>query len=165
MKNDPASWELPGSSGIETTRWDVIDVHGQGNERTYRCDISLQGRFYGETLDPTTADGMQDFCLVIRGLQLRHDGLLRFTAQIREWLALPAPELPRSRLEVSCEMGGLFDQSLRLTLGQRDDMLSGRGPIATLSYLIGRMKGELAYPVDQSCLGSMADGMERCINA
>ena len=158
--SDSLRWELPSSSGRETSRWTVTEINGEGAERSFRCDVVLEGQFYGETLDSSSASDLRDFDLVVRGLQLRHDELSRLVDTLREWLGLPLAQLRDHVLEISCGMGGLFDQSLCLTLGQRADTISDGRPVATLEYIVGRLRGELSYPVDQSCLRIMAEGIE-----
>jgi len=158
--SDALCWELPSSSGRENSRWTVTEINGKGAERTFRCDVALEGQFYGETLESASVGDLQDFGLVVRGLQLRHDELTRLVGTLGEWLALPLGQLRDHSLAFSCGMGGLFDQSLRLSLGQRDDTISDGRPVATLEYIVGRLKGELSYPVDQSCLRIMAEGIE-----
>lgn len=160
---DTDFWELPSNSGREVSRWTVIETCGSGDERAYRCDIALEGQFYSEMFDSAAVGDLRDFGLVIHGLMLRHHELQRLVSHLREWLSLPPAELRDRSLDLTCGMGGLFDQSLRLALGQRDDTLSGGRPVATLVYLVGRMKGELSYPVDPSCLKIMADGIERIL--
>jgi hypothetical protein len=156
-------WELPSNSGREVSRWTVTEVRGEAAEKTYRCDVALEGRFYGDTLGSAVVDEIKDFSLVVRGLQLRHQELSRLVDRLRQWLSLPLAALKDRSLEFSCGMGGLFDQSLLLTLGQRDDTISGGRPVATLAYIVGRMNGELSYPVDPSCLEILADGIERVL--
>lgn len=158
-----SGWELPSNTGQETCRWSVQDAEGEGDARVFLCCVRLEGRFFDASLGGTAIREERDYALEIRGLQVRVDELARLTAHLGEWLRLPLPDMRSTALELSCGMGGLFDQSLRLTLGARKDTISGGHPVATLDYIIGRMKGELSYPVDPTCLQKLVDGIDRVL--
>jgi hypothetical protein len=161
---DNRRWELPSSSGRELCTWTVVEVGTRDDDRTYQCDVSLEGCFFGETLDPWAGTRDPDFALVVRGMLLRRDELERLARTLGEWLSLSPAELRDRALELSCGMGGLHDQSILLTLGRRDDTSSMGRPVATVSYLVGRMRGELTYIVDQSCLRVLMEGIERALD-
>ena len=157
------SWELPSNSGREVCRWTVVASEGAGAERVYRCDVVLEGAFH-EAILGGESGGSTDYSLAIRGLQVGVRELDRLNQWVREWLSLSLRELYERELELDCTMGSLFDQHLGLTLGRRDDTIHTVGQtVATLRYFVGRMRGELSYPVDPTCLRTLADGIERTL--
>jgi hypothetical protein len=162
--NTIASWELRSSSGLEAARWSVTEVQGLGERAIYFCDVSLEGRYFGATLGSGRVGDPKDFGLAIRGLQLGAHELQRLSAHLHEWLSLPAAKQNATALELSCAMGSLFDQSLRLALGARSDTLAGGRPVATLQFRIGRMQGEFTYVVDPICLRILAEGIDEAMH-
>jgi hypothetical protein len=60
-------------------------------------------------------------------------------------------------------MGALFDQSLILRVGQRDDTRSAGRPVATLTYSVGRMRGEMSYVIDHEGLSRFTAGIARAL--
>jgi len=154
-------WELPASSGRERAVWKVVRRENDG----FCCDVELRGRYFGELLEaaPQAALPRSDFVLELRGLQLLAVDLQRFADHLREWLQLPLAELRQRSLAVSCGMGGLFDQHLQLELGPRDDTISAGRPVATLGYVVGRLRGELSYVVDPGCLEILERGIRAAL--
>ncbi|ANM31619.1 hypothetical protein ABI59_21765 [Acidobacteria bacterium Mor1] len=159
------SWTLPSNSGRERATWSVTDENEDAGERIYTCRVLLEGSFYGETLSSGEAGPAQDFGLVIHGLQVRHTVLNRLLSHLQEWLELPPAQLRSRELELSCGVGGLFDQALRLRFGPREDILSGGHPVATLEYVVGRMKGELSFAVALSGLQTMTAELNQVLAA
>lgn len=157
------SWQLSSHGGREQVTWHARRAEGTGDEAVLTCDIVLVGRFFGETLGSGPPDASPDFSLEIRGLAVRIPTLQRLHDHLTRWLDLPLAEMRTARLEVDCDMGGLFDQDVRLILGDRQDTLSSGRPIATLKYLVGRMSGELSFVTDPTCLVSLRDGVDAAI--
>lgn len=156
-------FQLRSISGREITRWLVPDSGGVAQDATLTCDVHLEGRYHGETLAPGAPEARSespDFRLVLKGLHLRPQDLERLAGRITEVLALPLVDRRLATFAFTCGMGELFDQSLRLTLGQRDDVRSGARPVATLDYVAGRMRGSFSYVVDAGALGDFAAGIE-----
>ena len=60
-------------------------------------------------------------------------------------------------------MGALFDQSVILSVGRRDDTRSAGRPVATLAYAVGRMRGEMSYVIDHHGLRHLAAGIARAL--
>lgn len=153
------SWSLVSNSGRERVRWLARAIEKAGAEAALRCDIFLEGRYFGASLDSEAADDPADFRLEIRGLSVRITTLERLHDHLKRWLDLPLSELRRTRLDLDCDMGGLFDQQLRLIVGERPDVLSSGHPVATVKYIVGRMSGEMAFVTDQSCLSGLRMGI------
>jgi len=158
-----ASWEIVSSSGRERAAWLARPAAGPGSAEALTCDVVLTGRFFGASLDAAPPGGSPDFTLAVRGLAVRIATLQRLHAQLRSWLDLPLAEQRRTRLALDCEMGGLFDQDVRLILGERADTLSAGHPVATVKFVIGRMSGEMSFVTDQTCLGSLCAGLAKVL--
>ncbi len=157
----PSFWQLSSSSGRETVRWDVREV--RATEGALVCDVRLEGQYFGDGLGEASA--APDYGLLFRGLAIRVADLERLCSYLGEWLRLPIGEQARHPLSVVCDVGGLFDQSLTLSLGHRDDTLSGGHPTATFRYIAGRLTGELSFVVDPSCLQVLCDGIGEALKA
>jgi hypothetical protein len=156
-------WELSSVSGREAARWTVTGCDGRGEDAALTCDVRLEGQYYGEALAARSPGDVPDFALVLRGLDLRRRELDRLAEYLAEWLALPPAALGDQRAGFTCGMGALFDQSLILTVGRRDDTRSAGRPVATLAYGVGRMRGEMSYVIDHRCLGRLAAGIARAL--
>lgn len=157
---DSLRWELPSNSGREVGRWSVTALHRERGETTLCCDVELEGRFFGEAPAMGSPHELQDYHLVIHGLYLRRSELSRLVRALRDWLDLPPERLRDHAFEWSGGMGGSSDQHVRLTFGQREDVLSDGHPVATVEFAVGRLSGELSYPTDQSCLRLLVEGVE-----
>ena len=165
MRNPNTSWALASSSGGERVTWRVRSVEGCGDDTVLACDIILQGRFFGESLGSSHPDAPPDFDLEIRGLAVRIATLQRLHEHLQRWLELPLAEMRTARLQLDCDMGGLFDQDVRLILGDRVDTLSAGRPVATVQYVVGRMSGGMSFVTDQTCLGTLREGVEAAIRS
>src|SRR5262249_25093557 len=148
---ESSSWQLTSSSGREWVRWDLQEVHAREQRAALICDIHLEGQYFGAALGGE-ATGVRDYHLLLGGLAIGRDELERLSLYLRQWLQLPLAQQARRPPALTCNVGGLFDQSLTMTLGQRDDTLSGGRPVATFRYIVGRLTGELSFVTDQSCL-------------
>lgn len=158
------SWTLASSTGREKATWVVRQAEGAGGDAALRCHIILEGRFFGETLgsgSPAASPAASpDFRLEINGLAIRISTLQRLHDHLARWLDLPLSGMRAARLALDCDMGGLFDQDVRLILGDRADTLSSGRPVATVKYVVGRMSGEMVFVTDQSCLAVLRDALD-----
>jgi len=106
---------------------------------------------------------LRDYGLVLKGLAICVTELERLATFLDSWLRLSLAEQTQHAPSIECSVGGLFDQSLVMCLGERDDTLSGGKPVATFRYVTGRMKGELSFVTDQSCLRALSDGIRAAL--
>lgn len=127
------------------------------------CDIHLAGEYYGASLAESRSE-VRDYSLTLRGMAVGISELQRMCSTIESWLDLSLAEQARQRLGLECSVGGLFDQSVILKLGRRDDMISGGNPVATFMYLVGSMRGELVFVTDQSCLRELTTGIRAALS-
>jgi hypothetical protein len=125
--------------------------------------VRLEGRYHGEELGAQPLGDIPDFTLVLRGLDLRRRDLDRLAGYLAEWMALPPAALGDQSAGFTCGMGALFDQSLILTVGRRDDTRSAGRPVATLAYGVGRLRGEMSYVIDHQGLRHLAAGIARAL--
>jgi hypothetical protein len=155
MDHPSCRFALSSSTGSETVTWDVREREEGTCGTAITCDVTLAGSYF----EGLFASGGRepDFRLVLRELRLSVRDLERLVDPIDAWLADVSPGRPP--IALVCSMGGLFDQSLLLELGPRDDTLSGGRPVARLRYVVGRMTGEMIFPTDSSCLSCFVDGI------
>lgn len=156
-------WTLPSNSGREQAVWVVTSTKDSAEGKIYTCRVTLEGKFFEATLASEELGPAQDFALTIHGLQLRETVLLRLQEQLQSWLALPLAQLRDRELELDCGVGGYHDQALRLRFGQRVGIISEGKPVATLEYVIGRMRGEISFTVDPSGLQIMSDQLSEVL--
>lgn len=121
------------------------------------CDVELAGRFYGAAFEARPATPQPDFHLEIRGLAITVSTLERLHDHLTRWLSLPPFEQTKTSLGLDCDMGSLFDQHVRLLLGERTDTLSGGQPVATVRYVMGRMTGEMWFATDADGLSMFSE--------
>jgi hypothetical protein len=153
-----ASWALFSNSGRESVRWDPHHGPGLRRANTIVCDISLAGQYFGHTLGEDVTE-LRDYTVQLKGLAIGVEELERIASFLESWLRLPLAEQARSKLALDCAVGGLFDQSLMMSLGPRADVLSGGNPVATFRFVAGRLKGELTFVTDPSCLRRFCEGI------
>jgi hypothetical protein len=153
----PPAWRLSSGGGREKATWVARSLDDSGPETAIVCDVTLSGRFFGASLDARGAEEHPDFDLEVRGLAVTVSTLERLHDHLTRWLSLPALEQRRTTLGLDCDMGSLFDQHVRLLLGERPDTLSAGQPVATLRYVMGRMAGEMWFATDADGLGRFSE--------
>ena len=153
-----ASWHLNSSSGRESVRWQVSSHRPDA----FVCDILLSGQYFGATLGGSSTEP-PDYSLVLKSLTIGVEELGRLAAFLSSWLALPIAEQARHPPAFECAVGGLFDQIILMELRERSDVLSGGKPVVSFRYITGRLKGELSFVTDQSCLRELSEGIGRAL--
>ncbi|MCH9672112.1 MAG: hypothetical protein K0U93_11750 [Gammaproteobacteria bacterium] len=160
---EPCAWALRSKSGREQVEWTTRSIDGVERERQYRCDIALFGYYQAGQIAAGDVSDSNDYRLALRGLYLSHDSLERLVGWLREWLSVPLAALRSTPLSIDCGMGSVFGQSLVLRLGERDDILSEGHPVATVTFVTGRLRGELVFVVDRSCIAAFSEGIAEAI--
>jgi len=155
-------WLLSSNSGRESVSWVLTDAQPGGRGQVVTCDIHLAGQYFGSSLAAGDRE-LRDYELSLYGMAVGVVELERLSSTISTWHQLPLAEQARHKLAVECNVGALFDQSLTLILGRRDDRLSGGNPVATFKYLVGSLSGELVFVTDQSCLFGLAAGIHEAL--
>jgi hypothetical protein len=151
------SWQLASATGREHITWSARGLEGSGAEDSILCDVALSGRYYGAALEARPATAPPDFHLGIRGLAVWVSTLERLHDHLTRWLSLSPLEQKNTALGLDCDMGSLFDQHVRLLLGERADTLSGGQPVATVRYVVGRMTGELWFATEATGLSTFSE--------
>jgi len=157
MTNPPPSWQLVSGAGREKITWTARALDGSGSEDAILCDVTLEGRYFGAALEMRPASETPDVHLEIRKLAVTVSTLERLHDHLTRWLSLPSFEQRRTPLGVDCDMGSLFDQHVRLLLGERADTLSGGQPVATVRYVVGRMTGEMWFATEAEELSMFSE--------
>ena len=156
------SWQLKSSSGRESVCWEIREFPAPRRTNALICDIHLAGQYFGVTLGGHASE-LRDYTLALRGLAVGVAEIERLAAFLRSWLQLPLGEQAQHPLSLECKVGGLFDQNVIMVLGDRADTLAGGKPVATFRYVTGRLRGELSFVTDQSCLQSLVEGIEAAL--
>lgn len=159
------AWQLPSTTGHEMARWVVVDVLDGDKEPTLVCNVALAGQIYSAALASNDDRAPWGYCLDIRGLHLWSSGLYLVSGRLNAWLDLPLDELRTTPLDLAGDMGGLFDQSLDLRLAERGGERYSGQKVATLTFGVGQMTGEMTYAVDQSCLKFFLEGIDSVLQA
>lgn len=157
-------WQLNSNSGRESVRWDLSGERTSQNSKVLLCDVQLTGQYFGATLggdDPK----LRDYALVLRRLAIGVPELDRLSSFLRSWLHLPLADQANHPPAFDANVGGLFDQSLIMSLGKRDDTISAGKPVATFRYIAGRLRGELSFVTDQSCLRILSEGIDAVLES
>jgi hypothetical protein len=146
------SWTLVSGTGREQVAWTARGRDDAGSGTAIPCDLTLAGRFYGAALEDRVPAPHPDFHLEIRGLAVPVPTLERLHDHLARWIDLSPIERRNAPLGLDCDMGSLFDQHVRLLLGERADTLSAGQPVATLRYVVGRLAGEMWFATDADAL-------------
>ena len=123
--------------------------------------ISIGGKFLDrvalETKSAVGAGWVADFSAVVEQVIVRKDALVELRKAVSDWLD--------HRTEFEIELSGVSNQSLRMTLGERDDLIYRPDrPALTVSYRGERMKAEWFFVVDQTCLWEIVRNSDRDAN-
>jgi hypothetical protein len=157
------SWQLTSISGREAARWDVQERHETARRGVaLSCNVQLEGQYFGAALGESSK--VRDYRLLLKGLEVGTMELKRLSSYLGEWLKLPLAEQAGHPLTFVCNVGELFDQSLTMKLGKRDDTLADGNPIVTLGFIVGRLKGELSLVTDQKGLELFCAGIDAVLH-
>ena len=166
-----SGFHLASDSGREAIRWEVRERGTTRSGPALRCDVSLTGCYFGESLADAAGQGgaarpvpaAPDYLMVFRNFMVGIAEMTRLRAHLDAWLALSPREQAGHPLGIDCTLGSLFDQSLVLAIGRRTDVLSGGLPVATLRYVAGRTTGEMSFVAGVPALREFARGLAACL--
>lgn len=118
----------------------------------FESSITLRGQHW---------DGDHTFELgtSIDGMWLRAADVVALRDHIASWLRQPLDRLIADDLSAQFQLARLPGQSVRVRLGARDDTISDRHPVVSISFSAGALQGEFHFVTDQSCLALFADGL------
>jgi hypothetical protein len=83
---------------------------------------------------------------------LRAADIVALRDHIARWIRQPLECLIADDLSAEFQLALLPGQSIRIRLGARDDTISDRHPVFTVSFSAGALQGEFHFVTDQSCL-------------
>ncbi len=93
----------------------------------------------------------------IDGMWLRAADVAALHDHIARWLRQPLDRLIAVDLNAEFELARLPSQSVKLRFGARDDTISGRHPVVSISFSAGALQGAFHFVTDQSCLALFAE--------
>ena len=111
----------------------------------FESSITLRGRHWD-------GDHTFPFSTSIEGLWLRAADIVGLQDHIARWLRQPLERLIAGDLSAEFQLARLPDQSVRVRLGPREDTISNRHPVFTVSFSVGALQGEFHFVTVQSCL-------------
>ena len=138
---------MPSNSGRESATWTVRDAAANH----FVCDFCF--RSVSVESDAPTLEIRFDH------LVLSKSALAEFVDRADRWLNLPLEEIASDRLNIDVEMGGGFDTSVRLKLGDNPALVTDKNSAASFIYCVAYVSGDFAYKIDQSCLRILVDGI------
>jgi hypothetical protein len=162
----PPGWQLPSNRGDRVAEWQVLRVEDAADDDPVMvCSFTFKAlSYYWEQPSGSQPETDPDFMLTLSGLKIRSSVLGRFEWYLRCCLELPVDEQARTGLYISNELGGRYDEFLRLTFGPRKDITSDGHPVATVSYSFAFIKAEFCFVTDQSCVRILADGIRESLD-
>lgn len=97
------------------------------------------------------------FSASIEGLWLRAAGVAALRDHIARWIRQPLERLIVDELNADFQLARLPGQSIRMRFGPREDTVSSRHPVFSISFSAGALQGEFHFVTDQSCLALFAE--------
>jgi hypothetical protein len=128
-------------------------------ETGYESAIHLRGRYWdgGEQTFPLSTS--------ISGLWLSAPSLTSLRDHISQWLRQPLRHLIADDLSAGFELAQLYNQSVHVRFGRRDDTISDMKPVVTIAFLAGALQGEFHFVTDQSCLALFVEELSAEISS
>ena len=146
----PLEWYLSSTSGYARLFCELRTVDGTALIH----DVRLEYRPPGDEHVRAAA--------VVRELTLSREKLIELVAELRSWLGQPLDVVGAQRFEHSANVAENPAESLTLELGPREDVIRGRGGVGCrIEVRSSALRSSLIFPTDPTCLGIMADGVER----
>jgi hypothetical protein len=141
----PAAATLPSNDGAAQF---VIELRAPAE---YAHDPGFEGRIIlrGQHWD---GDHTFPFSTSIEGFWLRSADIVALRDHIARWSRQPIDRLRAGDLSSEFQLARLPGQSVCVRFGARDDTVSERHPVFTVSFSAGALRGEFHFVTDQSCL-------------
>ena len=117
----------------------------------------LEGKFWDRSApDVTSSSLVEDFRIDLCQVPTTRGALAKLSSEIGNWLT--------TGQAFRVELASGPNQSLLLELGEREGVVFRQDrPTTTLQYRGERMEAEWFFVVDQSCLTSLRDDLERAL--
>jgi hypothetical protein len=103
--------------------------------------------------------------LVIPGLCLGIEALRTLHDRLAAWLSRPLAELVTAKLTTDAPLALPPGQRLDVAFGPRADTLDGMNQTVTLLFGTTRLKGDVHFVTDQSCVRLFANGLAGALQA
>jgi hypothetical protein len=116
----------------------------------FESSIHIRGRHWD-------GDHTFPFSTSIEGLWLRAADVVALRDHIARWIGQPLERLIADELSADFQLARLPGQSIRARFGPRDDTISDRHPVFSISFSTGALHGEFHFVTDQSCLALFAE--------
>ena len=122
-----------------------------GAAAKYACDSGFESSMTirGQHWD---GDHTFPFSTSIEGFWLRTADIVALRDHIARWIHQPLERLIADDLSGEFQLARLPGQSIHVRFGPRNDTISDRHPIFSISFSAGALKGEFHFVTDQSCL-------------
>ncbi|MES2535083.1 MAG: hypothetical protein V4632_04335 [Pseudomonadota bacterium] len=149
-------WNLNASSGRENVHGCLVGQFNSAGRQLLRLEITITGSFWRRDTPIGVAETVNDFSVKLPQVISRKDNIDFLILELSDWLKNPK--------EVSVDLASNCnnDQSFRLSLGVRDDLISSVDrPACTINYTGTAFKyGEWCFVIDQSCVRNWYDELK-----
>ncbi len=141
---------LPSNSGREQFVITLGDPAEYAHDPGFESVIHIRGQHWdGEHTFP--------FSTSIEGLWLRAVDMVALRDHISRWICQPMEQLMADQLNGEFQLARLPGQSIRLRFRRRDDTISDRHPVISISFSVWALQGEFHFVTDQPCLALFAE--------
>ena len=145
-----AGWRLLSTNGYSQ----LICALVAAGESSLVHDVRVEQNLLGEPGAMVTATG----------IALSPESLTELVTVLQAWLAQPLGGLALDRLDYSIELAANPHESLKLTLGRRDDVITTTGSAAaSIELRRGSLRASVVFATDPTCLQLLADGVEHVL--
>jgi hypothetical protein len=141
---------LPSNNGEAQFVVELSAPAEYAHDSGFDSSITLRGRHWD-------GDHTFPFSTSIEGLWLRAADIVALRDHIVRWIRQPLDRLIAEDLSAEFQLARLPGQSIRVRFGPRDDTISDRHPVLSISFSAGALQGEFHFVTDQSCLAVFAE--------
>jgi hypothetical protein len=118
----------------------------------FESSITIRGQHWD-------GDHTFPFATSIDGVWLRTGEIVALRNHIARWLRQPLDRLIADDLNAEFELARLPGQSVLVRFGARNDTISDRHPVFSVSFSAGTLHGQFHFVTDQSCLALFVEGL------
>ena len=146
-------WHLPSNSGRNRTTWTVKDQTAEH----FTCDFEFRSE--------TPQTNQSEIIVQFFRLTISKMTLVEFVDTALRWLDQPLSDAASKPFETSLDIGGGFDNYVRLRFGDNESIISSINGAATFEYHVAGVSGQFGYAIDQTCLRAMVEGISAALRA
>jgi hypothetical protein len=153
-------WCIPSNNGWRQVKFEALVYHRSENLIEYKIELAGQcwrpSTSYAEST--SNDDLVDEFRFALQSVLISMAVCKSLLDSFDGWLNAPAP--------FTCKLCSTFDQSLILSLGDRDDLITKTDhPACTIEYESAGGRVEVFFVVDQSCIRIARQGLARIIQS